>query len=87
MADRPQVASLIGATGLVGRELLQLLLSNDRFDKVHILVRRSAGVTHARLVEHVINFDAPDSWQALVTGDVLFSALGTTIKAAGSQAA
>lgn len=87
MTDHPQVASLVGATGLVGQALLQLLLSDERFGKVHILVRRSTGMTHAKLIEHIINFDAPQSWQSAVMGDVLFSTLGTTIKVAGSQAA
>ncbi len=87
MTEQLAAATLIGATGLVGRALLQLLLADDRVGETRILVRRSAGVTHPRLVEHIIDFDDPDSYQGLVTGDVLFSALGTTTKAAGSRAA
>ena len=45
------------------------------------------GISQAKLEEHRIQFDAPDTWQHLVEGDVLFSALGTTIKQAGSQSA
>jgi len=82
-----QSALLVGATGLVGRELLQQLLADERFASVTVLGRRSTGVSHAKLTEHVVNFDAPESWSELARGDVLFSALGTTLHAAGSQAA
>lgn len=82
-----RVAVVVGATGLVGSELLRQLLADDRFGAVVALGRRSTGVAHAKLREHVIDFDAPAAWGDLVRGDVLFSALGTTIKVAGSQAA
>jgi uncharacterized protein YbjT (DUF2867 family) len=80
-------AVLIGATGLVGSELLRRLLAGERFSSVVALGRRSTGVTHPKLREHLIDFDAPSSWSDLVKGDVLFSALGTTLRAAGTAAA
>jgi uncharacterized protein YbjT (DUF2867 family) len=82
-----KTALVIGATGMVGRQLVQQLLQDSRFSKVIVFVRRTTGISQARLEEHLIDFDAPESWQHLVNGDVLFSALGTTIKQACSQAA
>lgn len=82
-----KTALVLGATGLVGSELVQLLLQDTRFSKVIPFVRRSTGLQHQKLQEHIINFDAVESWQHLVSGDVLFSAFGTTIKKAGSQQA
>ena len=38
-------ALVIGATGLVGRELVQLLLHDDRFEKVVVFVRRTTGIS------------------------------------------
>jgi uncharacterized protein YbjT (DUF2867 family) len=87
MDEATRTAILVGATGLVGRELLQQLLADVRFSAVTVLGRRSCGARHAKLVEHLVDFDRPDEWSARVTGDVLFSALGTTIKAAGSREA
>lgn len=87
MPATTRTAILVGATGLVGRELLHQLLADDRFAAVAVLGRRSAGVRHDKLREHLVEFDRPDEWSALATGDVLFSAMGTTLKTAGSQEA
>ncbi len=78
-------AVVVGATGLVGAELVRLLLGDARFSAVAVLVRRPPGVEHAKLEAHVVDFDAPDAWAPLVRGDVLFSALGTTLAAAGRR--
>jgi uncharacterized protein YbjT (DUF2867 family) len=80
-------AAIIGATGLVGSHLLRLLLDDERFSSVVALGRRSVGLDHPKLRDAVVDFRAPASFAALVTGDVLFSALGTTLRAAGSEAA
>lgn len=81
------VAVLIGATGLVGNSLLQLLLADKRFSKVVVLGRRSLMLEDAKLTEYVIDFDQPEKWVGLVHGDVAFSCLGTTIRTAGSKEA
>jgi uncharacterized protein YbjT (DUF2867 family) len=80
-----KTALVIGATGLVGSELVNLLLADTRFEKVKVFVRRSTGRNHVKLEEHIVNFDAIDTWKQDLTGDVLFSALGTTLKQAGSK--
>lgn len=80
-------AIVIGATGAVGKELVRALLDDARYTEVAVFVRCDPGVTHPKLTAHVINFEQPDTWRALVTGDVLFSALGTSLKQAGSKEA
>jgi uncharacterized protein YbjT (DUF2867 family) len=78
---------MIGATGLVGAQLLEQLLNDARFDKVIAFGRKNTGQGHPKLEEHVVDFEVPESWSSLVKGDVAFSALGTTRKQAGSLAA
>ena len=80
-----KTALVIGATGLVGKQLVQQLLADGRFNKVIVFGRRSLGKADAKLEEHLINFDKPEEWQHLVKGDVFFSTLGTTLKQAGGQ--
>jgi uncharacterized protein YbjT (DUF2867 family) len=82
-----KIALMIGATGLVGAQLLDQLLNDPRFDKVIAFGRKKTGQAHPKLEEHVVDFEAPESWSALVKGDVAFSSLGTTRKQAGSLAA
>jgi len=78
-------ANVIGATGLVGKQLLKQLLENDNFEKVRIFVRRDAGISHPKLEQQVVDFSNEETWVKNLTGDVLFSALGTTLKQAGSK--
>src|SRR5262249_34442757 len=73
-----------GATGLVGREILEGLLADKSVAAVHSLGRRSPPTQHAKLTAHVVDFA---SLPALPAADEVYLALGTTIKVAGSQAA
>ncbi|RZK79076.1 MAG: NAD-dependent epimerase/dehydratase family protein [Pedobacter sp.] len=80
-----KTALVIGATGLVGSELVKLLIADSRFGRVIVFARKSTTVTAEKLEEHIIDFDKPESWSDLVKGDVLFSCLGTTLSQAGSK--
>ncbi len=81
-----KTALVIGATGLVGEQLVLQLLEHPEFEKVVVFGRRKSGLNHPKLEERLIDFDRPESWAALVKGDVLFSTLGTTIKTAKTKA-
>jgi uncharacterized protein YbjT (DUF2867 family) len=80
-------ALLVGASGLVGRNLLQLLLREERYELVRVLVRRSLEIRDPKLREHIVDFDHLDQSTKLLQSDDVFCCLGTTIRAAGSQEA
>ncbi|MCL4548673.1 MAG: NAD(P)H-binding protein [Bacteroidetes bacterium] len=80
-----KTAIVIGATGLIGRQLVSKLLDDNRYEIVKTFVRRSSMIHNAKLQEHVIDFDRIEKWKNELTGDELFSALGTTIKQAGGK--
>ena len=84
---RAITAILVGATGLVGSAILRLLLADSRIRSVVVLGRRATGVESPKLREHVVDLEAPAAFNGLLRGDVLFSALGTTVRGAGGRAA
>lgn len=83
-AGAGRVALLAGASGLVGRELLQRLLADGAVAAVHALVRRELAVRHPKLTQHAVDFGA---LRALPAIDEAYIALGTTITVAGSREA
>ena len=80
-----KTAIVIGATGLIGNHLVHKLLSDDRYEQVKTFVRRTSGIQNSKLEEHIVDFDRIEKWKNEITGNELFSALGTTIKQAGSK--
>ena len=77
---------LAGATGLVGHALLPLLRASPHVARVHVLARRipHGAATDSRTSWHFVDFAHLPELPALADA---YIALGTTIKAAGSQAA
>lgn len=67
-----------GASGLVGSELLNLLLDNDKIDEVVALVRRPLPVSNIKLVQILTSFDSLGEIKNDLKGDALYCCLGTT---------
>ncbi|MES3037045.1 MAG: oxidoreductase [Bdellovibrionota bacterium] len=75
-----------GASGLVGNELMKLLLAEEKVEQVISIGRRPTAFTHEKLIEKKV------SWEKLPTGksmeaDTAFCCLGTTLDKAGSKEA
>jgi uncharacterized protein YbjT (DUF2867 family) len=82
-----KTALIIGSTGLIGSQLLNLLLESPNYARVITFVKRDSGIKHPKLTQHIIDFDKPETYKELVVGDDFFCTIGTTIKKAGSQKA
>jgi uncharacterized protein YbjT (DUF2867 family) len=78
-------ALIIGATGATGKDLVNVLLKDTDYNEVITFVRRKSEQTHPKLSQVVTDFDKLEEVTKHITGDVLFSCLGTTLKAAGSK--
>ncbi|RYD32943.1 MAG: NAD-dependent epimerase/dehydratase family protein [Verrucomicrobiaceae bacterium] len=78
-------ALVIGATGATGKDLVQVLLQDPDYTEVTALVRRPGGLKHPKYTEIITDFDKLGDVADSITGDVWFSCLGTTLKAAGSK--
>ncbi len=86
-----QSAIVIGATGLVGAQLVAQLAQSDRYHTVYQIVRRQPVVECSAKVQTLIIPDFSQLEEALrdlpLTGGDAFSILGTTQKVAGSKQA
>ena len=80
-------ALILGATGATGSDLLEQVLNDPQFNEVCIFVRREVKIESPKLKVEVVDFDNPEHWKNLVSGDVAFSCMGTTLKAAGNYEA
>lgn len=79
---------VVGATGLVGRLLVEALASNPHRGSLRVLVRRPPAVPFDAGVE--VRVDPPSTWgdpRVYRGADTLFCALGTTLRRAGSPEA
>ena len=76
-----KTAVLLGATGLIGNHLLQLLLQDDHYSTIRALVRKPLPVIHPKLEVQLTDFnDLHDFNAAMGSGDDIFCCIGTTIK-------
>lgn len=79
-------ALVLGATGLVGSNCLNILLNDPNYVKVTIIVRKSIATKHPRMKEVVChNFAKLDKYAVEFNVDHVFCCIGTTIKIAGSK--
>jgi len=83
MSDRS--ALIIGATGLIGKNLVKQILNDSLYSKVYIAVRKKLPIEHHKLTQHVIDFDKLSDYENIFRTNDIFCCLGTTIKKAGSQ--
>jgi uncharacterized protein YbjT (DUF2867 family) len=73
-------AVLAGATGLIGSELLKILLTAPEYDQILVVARKSTGFSHPKLKELLIDFDKLDDHAGEINGHAVFCTLGTTKK-------
>lgn len=78
---------VIGATGLVGAEVVKQLIEDDTVARIVVVARRVPSGLPAKVEAHAIDFDRLQDHEGLFAVDQIICALGTTIKQAGSQAA
>lgn len=80
-------AIVIGSTGLVGKQIVRKLLKLNSISEVLVFARRSLEIADPKLKEEIVDFEKVSEWRHKIRGDVLFSAIGTTLRAAKSKEA
>lgn len=82
-----RTALIAGATGLVGRYLLDQLVGTHEYDRVVSVGRRPLDFEHPKLTEVIADFAGLERLPEPLRGDDAFCCLGTTRKRAGSREA
>ena len=80
-----KTAVIVGATGLIGKQLLQLLLQDPHYEKVKAITRKPLDLKHPKLENLVLDFEKLS--EADVQSDDVFCCLGTTIRIAKTKEA
>lgn len=78
---REKIATIIGATGMIGSYLLEILLKDDYFTTVRIIVRRPCQKADPKMEVKLVDFNNAESLKLALEGtDTIFCCIGTTQK-------
>lgn len=76
-----KTAALIGASGLIGNEILSFLTQDDFYEEIRVITRRPLQLDHPKVKEIIINFEDEHAYsQSLLGVNHVFCAIGTTTK-------
>jgi uncharacterized protein YbjT (DUF2867 family) len=82
---KKRVALVIGASGLVGKQVVQQLSESNQYAKVKVLLRSKMVLEHPKIEQIIIDFNKISA--LTLTADDIFCCLGTTMANAGSKEA
>ncbi|MGG2092486.1 oxidoreductase [Bacillus sp. S13(2024)] len=82
---KTRTALVLGASGLVGQEVTQLLIDSDYYDSVTIFVRKPLEWEHEKLQQKQVDFSILEQYKEFFAVDDVFNCLGTTIKKAKTK--
>jgi uncharacterized protein YbjT (DUF2867 family) len=82
-----KTALIAGATGLIGKQLLQLLLEDPAYAKIKAITRQPMSIQHTKLENIVLDFNRLSEHATALRADDVFCCLGTTIRIAKTKEA
>jgi uncharacterized protein YbjT (DUF2867 family) len=74
-----KTALVAGSSGLIGSQLLNLLLEDSRYGKIIAISRKPIELAHPKLENVVLEFDQLKQHSQALKSDHIFCCLGTTI--------
>jgi uncharacterized protein YbjT (DUF2867 family) len=78
--QRTGKAIILGASGLIGRELLNQLIRHVSYTEIIVLVRQALDINHPKLKQVIVDFDNFQEEQHFVQADAVFCCIGSTRK-------
>jgi len=80
-----KTAVIVGATGLVGRELLNVILAHDYYNRILIVGRRSPEIKDNRIEELILDFNKLADYKDKIHGNDYYCCVGTTMDQAKTK--
>lgn len=73
-----KTAIILGATGLTGGKLLELLLNDPNYTKIKLFSRSSVGISDPKIEEYLGDMFNLNDFKGQFTGEEVFCCIGTT---------
>ncbi len=74
-----KTVALFGSTGLIGSEILKLLINDDDYKTINVITRKKVTVQSKKIKNYIIDFTNLDSYKKVIKkGDVVIASIGTT---------
>ena len=74
-----KTVALFGSTGLIGGEVLKLLINDDNYETINVITRKKVTVQSKKIKNYIIDFTNPDGYKKVIKkGDVVIASIGTT---------
>lgn len=78
MSDTKYNALVLGSSGLIGFETLNLLLNNNKYKRIYAVSRKELPVINDKLIQLIADYDSIESQIKDLKIDHLYSCMGTT---------
>lgn len=76
---------VIGASGLTGKALVNLLMREHADSEIHLLLRTKMSLEAKNLYQHIVDFNNIEIFDYLFQCNIVFCCLGTTLKKAKTK--
>ena len=74
-----KTVALFGSTGLIGSEILKLLINDDNYETINVITRKKVTVQSKKIKNYIIDFTNPNGYKKIIKkGDVVIASIGTT---------
>ena len=74
-----RTVALFGSTGLIGSEVLKLLINDDNYETINVITRKKVNIKSKKIKNHIIDFSDPEDYKKVIKkGNVIIASIGTT---------
>ena len=74
-----RTVALFGSTGLIGSEILKLLINDDNYETINVITRKKVNIKSKKIKNHIIDFSDPEDYKKVIKkGNVIIASIGTT---------